>query len=211
MADKVNYNTGNYDKFMSKNALKRKMVQNLNNRIVAQVNDFVNEIRAKKGDEQYIVKILDAGCGEGFIDCILLNAISGIEITGLEYTTEAIAIAEQMNPCVNYIQGDINDMPFDDNEFDVVICTEVLEHIPGPEAALKELLRVSGNKILITVPHEPWFRMGNLLVLKNVTRLGNPVDHVNHWRKSTFVDFLGGSPSWTVKTSFPWLMASKTI
>ena len=64
MADKVNYNTGNYDKFMSKNALKRKMVQNLNNRIVAQVNDFVNEIRAKKGDEQYIVKILDAGCGE---------------------------------------------------------------------------------------------------------------------------------------------------
>jgi hypothetical protein len=53
-------------------------------------------------------------------------------------------------------------------------------------------------------------RWDDKLILKNVTRLGNPVDHINHWRESTFVDFPGGSASRTVKTSFPRLIASKT-
>ncbi len=212
MGDKVNYNTGNYDKYMSKNALKRKLVQNLNNKIVAQVKDFATEIRASNGNDNDPIRILDAGCGEGFIDRILLNSIFGIELTGLEYTAEAIAIAKKMNPDVTYIQGDITDMHFNDGTFDVVLCTEVLEHIPDPAAALKELIRVCRSKILITVPHEPWFCMGNLLAFNNVARLGNPVDHVNHWRKSTFIDFLGGDKAcWTVSTSFPWLMASTTI
>lgn len=75
-----------------------------------------------------------------------------------------------MNPSVEHIQGDITRMPFCDHSFDIVICTEVLEHLEKPGAALKELKRVAKKFILITVPHEPWFCLGNLLVLKNVSR-----------------------------------------
>ena len=49
---------------------------------------------------------------------------------------------------------DITDIPVDDNTFDVVICTEVLEHLSNPVGALKELARVltPGGSILITAP-----------------------------------------------------------
>ena len=41
---------------------------------------------------------MDAGCGEGFIDNILLESINSIKIKGLEYTREALDIAKEMNP-----------------------------------------------------------------------------------------------------------------
>lgn len=44
--------------------------------------------------------------------------------------------------------------------------------------------------MIITIPHEPWFRLSNLLVLKNVLRFGNPIDHINHWNKTSFRKFL---------------------
>ena len=49
---------------------------------------------------------------------------------------------------------DITDIPVGDNFFDVVICTEVLEHLPNPIAALQELSRVtkSGGKLIVTAP-----------------------------------------------------------
>lgn len=48
-----------------------------------------------------------------------------------------------MNPSVEYIQGDITTMSFQDNAFDFVMCTEVLEYLKEPEVALKELIRVA--------------------------------------------------------------------
>ncbi|MEX0650107.1 MAG: class I SAM-dependent methyltransferase [Candidatus Andersenbacteria bacterium] len=51
--------------------------------------------------------------------------------------------------------GDIQDMSFEDNSFDTVLCVEVLEHVPYPAKALKEFYRVlrPGGKVIITVPH----------------------------------------------------------
>lgn len=196
----VEYNRGNIEKYESKNPLKRTMVKNLNKKIL----NYVDSIIGNKS-----VKILDAGCGEGFIDKLLVNRLHNAEILGLEFTKEAIAIAKDTNPSVKYVQGDICEMPFEDNTFDLVICTEVLEHLPNPEKALSELKRVSNGNLLITVPHEPWFCMGNLLVLKNVTRLGNPIDHLNHWTKKSFSRFLKNAKmgEWLIDGSFPWIIA----
>jgi len=49
---------------------------------------------------------------------------------------------------------DIEKIPVKDNSFDVIICTEVLEHVPNPIGALKEMARIlkSGGKLLITAP-----------------------------------------------------------
>lgn len=152
---------------------------------------------------------MDAGCGEGFIDNILLENIGDISIKGLEYTKEALHIAKEMNPQVEYIQGDICDMPFDDNSVDIVICTEVLEHLKQPEKAVGELLRVAKKCVLITVPNEPWFCMGNLAALKNVSRLGNPIDHINHWTYRQFKKFVCSQFEGKINfgKSFPWSIA----
>lgn len=51
------------------------------------------------------------------------------------------------------ICGDIEDMPFKDKSFDVIFCSEVLEHVDNPEKACAELVRV-GKSGIVTAPNE---------------------------------------------------------
>ncbi|GAF87172.1 unnamed protein product, partial [marine sediment metagenome] len=51
--------------------------------------------------------------------------------------------------------ADIHDLPFKNNEFDVVLCSETLEHVADLHKAIGELLRVAGKAVVITVPHQP--------------------------------------------------------
>lgn len=199
--DTVEYNCGNYDKYNSKNPLKRRMVERLNAKML-------NVLKERAGGAESL-KLLDAGCGEGFISNMIYSNIENVEITGLEYTSEALQIARQANENITYVQGDIYKMPFEAGAFDIVLCMEVLEHLKEPEKAVNELLRVSNGLLIITVPNEPWFCMGNLLALKNVSRLGNPIDHINHWTFGAFKRFIGRLLSGGVRydKSFPWSIA----
>lgn len=51
--------------------------------------------------------------------------------------------------------GDVQDMPFENESFDTVLCVEVLEHVPYPAKALSEMFRVlrPGGNLILTVPH----------------------------------------------------------
>lgn len=179
----MKYNTGNYQKYMTKNPLKRRMVDCLNYKIINYIERLCTEVDKEK------VKILDAGCGEGFISDLVYKNVENVQIIGLEYMEEALKIAREMNKNINYVQGDIYDIPFEENAFDIVLCTEVLEHLQNPNLALQELMRVAKYAVVLSVPNEPWFCMGNLLALKNVRRFGNPIDHINHWTYRGFVNF----------------------
>lgn len=200
------YNSGNYDKYHSKNFMKRWMVTRLNCKIINLLNNCIEELVLP---EEKTVKILDAGCGEGFISNLIFSNFTNVEIVGLEYTDEALKIARNLNKEITYIQGDIYQMPFQNRSFDIVLCTEVLEHLSNPEDALKELNRVADSFLLLTVPNEPWFCLGNLIALKNIKSFGNPIDHINHWTFKKFKHFtqkhLNNNILYT--TSFPWSIA----
>lgn len=197
------YNTGNIEKYHTKNPLKRKMVDRLNRRII-------DELRMMIGNRE--VSILDAGCGEGFISRMIAAEFPKARVTGLEYTAEALAAAKEMGKGIEYVQGNIMEMPFDDNSFDLICCTEVLEHLDNPDKALMELMRTGREGVLITVPHEPWFCMGNVLALKNLSRFGNPVDHINHWTFRGFQRFVGKrAKRVTYGKSFPWSIANISL
>ena len=61
------------------------------------------------------------------------------------------------------------------------------------------------------MPHEPFFRLGNLLRGKNVTRLGDPTDHLQHWgaRDSRV---LRAQLAVRIRTgAFPWLIVYGTV
>ena len=205
----MEYNTGNFEKHTTKNPLKKLMVDGLNKKIISDLALISKHIKGEK------ITILDAGCGEGFTDELLLSEIDNISVTGFDYSDQALEYARKMNPSVEYIQGNINHLPFEDKSFDIVLCTEVLEHLDSPDKALSEIFRVAKKCVYITVPHEPWFCMGNLLVLKNVKRLGNPIDHVNHWTVASFGKFLkntmGDRAVWKMGRSFPWIIACGKI
>ena len=97
----------------------------------------------KKGDS-----VLDLGSGAGN-DCFVARAIAGDagQVTGLDFTDEMLVQANDNNKKLGYtnvrfIKGDIEEMPFPDNQFDVVISNCVLNLVPDKNKAFNEILRV---------------------------------------------------------------------
>jgi 2-polyprenyl-3-methyl-5-hydroxy-6-metoxy-1,4-benzoquinol methylase len=174
-------NTGNLQKYLTKNPLKQARLTVFKQNIKA----IVSQLKLK---EEAV--ILDIGCGEGFVTCLLEEALPKNKIFGVDISAQAIKFAKTMTKGAEFIQGNIYDNDLEDNKYDLVVCTEVLEHLENPDAAVAELMRISGRYILITVPEEPYFCMGNFLSMKNIVRLGNPKDHLNLWTKAAFGKFL---------------------
>ena len=99
-------------------------------------------------------------------------------------------------------------VPVRDRVFDTVTCLEVLEHLDPFEPAVAELARITRGRCIVSVPYEPWFRLGNLGRGKNVKRIGNDPEHVQQFRPSTLAAALGRHFD-TVEThvAFPWIVA----
>jgi 2-polyprenyl-3-methyl-5-hydroxy-6-metoxy-1,4-benzoquinol methylase len=149
--------------------------------------------------------ILDAGCGEGHVSAWVHEALPGCEITGLEARREALAAYRARNPHAPAVQADLTATPFEDRTFDVVLCTEVLEHLPAPGRALAELARVSAGHLVLTVPHEPFFRAGNFGRGRYLRRLGSTPGHLNTWGRRSFLNLVETEADplkWF--SAFPW-------
>jgi hypothetical protein len=70
------------------------------------------------------------------------------------------------------------------------------------------MIALGPRRLLLSVPHEPFFMLSNLARLKNVARLGNDPEHVNHWGRGSFRRLL--APKLDVlrlTTSYPWILA----
>lgn len=133
--------------------------------------------------------VLDAGCGEGFAIDFLKKEDPSIQYTGVDLSEEAISYAQaHFSDQARFRNGSIYKLPFSDNSFDLVLCSEVLEHLDDPNRAVDELRRVARSHIVITVPREPYFKW-----LNDIGRaLGVSPDpgHVNFWTKRSFQDFV---------------------
>ena len=94
-------------------------------------------------------QILDAGCGTGLN---LRNLPAGS--VGIDINPRNIGLLRQRQPHHTVVEGDVEALPFDDASFGTVLCTEVLEHIPEPAAALAEYRRVlqPGGVLIGSVP-----------------------------------------------------------
>ena len=93
--------------------------------------------------------ILDAGCGTGLNLRHLPEGSVGVDIN-----PRNIALLKQRLPNHTVLEGDVEALPFDDASFGTVLCTEVIEHIPDPSAALAEYRRVlqPGGVLIGSVP-----------------------------------------------------------
>jgi SAM-dependent methyltransferase len=87
--------------------------------------------------------------------------------------------------------GDATRLPFADDMFDLVLAIEVLEHVPDPDRALRELRRVGTSTLIASVPFEPVWRIGNMVRGRYLRDLGNTPGHVNHWTRWGFTRFVG--------------------
>lgn len=186
------YDSRNYKKYNSKNPLMGIVISN-----------FIKNLKETIVPLEKISNVIDIGCGEGFvINCLDLPAITGVDIS-----KNALKVAKDQNQKCNLCAGSVYDLSFKKNSFDLVIATEVLEHLEEPDSALKEIRRVSKNYCIFSVPNEPYFRTMNFLRGKNLTRFGNDIEHVQNWSSGKFVRLIETYFDIVeVRKPFPWTM-----
>ena len=99
----------------------------------------------KRGD-----RILDIGCGSG--NHLLLFSRLGLNVTGVDASPYMINQArERLGSRCALKTGMAEDLPFDDNEFDLAVLINTLEFLDDPLQALKEAGRVANRKVFIGV------------------------------------------------------------
>jgi SAM-dependent methyltransferase len=110
-------------------------------------------------------RVLDLGCGEGR-HVHGLYMMGGLHIVGVDLDEPSLKTAQEgldflshdkadQTGSVALETGNATDLRFEDDSFDAVICSEVLEHLPDYDAALVEMRRVlkPTGTLCITVPH----------------------------------------------------------
>ena len=105
-------------------------------------------LTARPGD-----RVLEIGCGAGH----LLAQVPAGRRFGMDLAESLLAkAARRLGGRRGLVQGDAERLPFRNRAWDRVYCSEVLEHVPSPGAALAEMSRIVGHRgvAVVSVPNE---------------------------------------------------------
>ncbi len=92
--------------------------------------------------------VLDVGCKSGHY--LLLFRRHGCDVTGIDPSPAMIDLArKKLGHRADLHRGDLHDLPFSDNDFDVVSIITSLEFCENPQRVLSEAIRVARNRIII--------------------------------------------------------------
>jgi len=148
-------------------------------------------------------RALEVGCGEGVIAGKLFERFD--EVVALDLPDAGLRREWRAYHGPRFLHADAHALPFEDNQFDLVVAVEVLEHLTDPVKGLQEMARVGRRHLVVSVPREPIFRGCNLVAGRYVRDLGNTPGHLNHWSKRSFTRFVGSVGTVREVTSpFPW-------
>ncbi|WP_422136859.1 class I SAM-dependent methyltransferase [Endozoicomonas sp. ALD040] len=195
-----------------------------------QTIDF-NRLKLRSGD-----KVLDVGCGEGRHSIAAWLKVR-VDVTGLDLCEKDLQTARDRQQeseqflqgaedgrSLRFIQGNALELPFEDDTFDKIICSEVLEHIPDYLGVLAEIKRVLKPDGLLAVsvprawPEEICWRLskayheveGGHIRIFNATHLRHDIESLGwrrysrHWAHALHV------PYWWLKC-WKWEQPSKLV
>jgi SAM-dependent methyltransferase len=100
------------------------------------------------------LRILDAGCGTGR-NLVEFRGLG--EAEGVDFSPEAVEFCRQRG-LARVQRAPIEELPFEDGRFDLILATDVIEHLDDDRRALAELRRVAaaGAHLVVTVPAYQW-------------------------------------------------------
>ncbi|MBW2557994.1 MAG: methyltransferase domain-containing protein [Deltaproteobacteria bacterium] len=159
-------------------------------------------LNIKPGD-----RVLDVGCGTGRHACEVFRTL-GADVVGIDLNMEDLRKAALTLHLLDdtsdgswiISKADATKLPFKDSSFDVVICSEVLEHIPDNRAAIAELVRVlkEGKKLVVSVPR---FLPERICWALSSAYHNEPGGHIRIYEKRELLSLLedAGTTCWSVR------------
>jgi 2-polyprenyl-3-methyl-5-hydroxy-6-metoxy-1,4-benzoquinol methylase len=130
------------------------------------------------------LKVIEIGCGRGGFAKYLVE--QGADLVAADFSEKAVEISRRRlagSPTCEVLMADIQDIPFPPETFDVVISLETLEHVPDPDRALTELVRVAkvGGRVVVTAPNYlslvGLWRIYLRLIGRRFHEVGQPINH----------------------------------
>jgi len=101
-------------------------------------------------------RVLEVGCGTGNYAAALTKA-TGCRVSGIDPSQRMLELASDAGPWESLVQGRAESLPFGDDSFDIVVSTDVIQHIGDRDAYFKEaarMLRPEGHIVTVTDSHD---------------------------------------------------------
>lgn len=160
---------------------KEKFCENEKGVELSSVEWLYNHHKAKEEERKEMVadlpinpgdKVLDLACGPGLWSSLLAEKVQPTgQVTGVDFSPDLIKYAQKNKPAkleknINFEEGDLYEIPFDSDSFDLVFCGNTFAYINRPIEALEEQKRVAkpGGKVAVKE-----FDNGAIIF--------NPIDH----------------------------------
>lgn len=186
-----------YDKYNTRNPLARWLMSGF----LASFDELTISLPIRSAFE--------VGCGEGQLMLRLLRR--GLATRGCDLDAPIVEQARGLLSA-NGLDAEVTtrsiyDLTPETAGADLVVCCEVMEHLPDPEAALRVLAGLARPYLLLSVPREPLWRALNVARGRYMTELGNTPGHIQHWSRTRFLSLVGRfADVIEVRSPLPWTM-----
>jgi SAM-dependent methyltransferase len=138
-------------------------------------------------------RVLDIGCASGHFTEKIKKYLPGAKVVGVDVYQPFLGFFRELNPKLLCVCADAHKLPFEDECFDVVILSEVLDHVVDPSLVLAEIRRVlrSGGRLIVSLDELSlsfrvmwffWIRMNPGKVWKGA--------HLHHFDSQSFEQLL---------------------
>jgi ubiquinone/menaquinone biosynthesis C-methylase UbiE len=188
-----------YDKYASPNPIERRLMATFMQRLDSSLPTAPPR------------RIFEVGVGEGEVAGRISERYPSAFVAGLDLPDDGLAEHWRARH-LSAAFGDIGALPFPDRTFELVLAIEVLEHVPDPDRAVAEIARVASGEVVLSVPHEPLWRVANMARGKYWSALGNTPGHIQHWSRRGFTELIGRHLDVvSVHNPTPWTMVAARV
>lgn len=146
-------------------------------------------------------RVLDVGCGDCQFTLDLARFSSDVD--AIDISERQIGANRKRHPNIKFRRHDLSQaLPFGDDTFSVIWCSEVLEHLSQPRFALEQFHRVlkAGGRLLVTVPHHGRFKNVLIALFRWDRHFDPEYPHLQYFTVDTLRRLVGRSGFRSIRT-----------
>lgn len=138
-------------------------------------------------------RLLDAGCGSGYLASLVKAAVPGVSMDGADISGVALERAKAHFARTWQVNLDTGELPAGSGEYDTAVCVEVLEHLYDPAGALSKIRAclAPGGRLVCTVPNLAYWRYRLQLLSGRVPSAAADPRHLHSFSAASFAGLLG--------------------